>query len=120
MEIARRGVLGYLGPFALGDQVLNRIEVVLEELISNVVRHASDVDDLSLEARWTDDAVHLTIEDNGAAFDPTAAAAPPAFSTLDQAKLGGRGILLVKRLTQSLHYERIGGCNRIRAAVATR
>lgn len=119
IEEARQGLAAYLLPFQLGERVMNRIEVVLEELVSNVVRHASAVDELSIAAECLDDGVHLTIADNGTAFDPLGAAAPTPFSTLEEAELGGLGILLVKRLTRSLDYERIGGVNRIRAVVAT-
>lgn len=119
VEEARQGLVAYLLPFRLGERVMNRIEVVLEELVSNVVRHASVVDELSIAAQCLDDGVHITIEDNGDAFDPLGAAAPTPFSTVEEAELGGLGILLVKRLTRSLDYERIGKVNRIRAVVAT-
>ena len=50
IEEARQGLAAYLLPFQLGERVMNRIEVVLEELVSNVVRHASAVDELSIAA----------------------------------------------------------------------
>jgi serine/threonine-protein kinase RsbW len=118
VDDGRLALMGYLAPFKLQDKVINRLEVVLEELVSNVVRHSAGATGLMLEAEYQEGRVTLTIEDNGPPFDPLEVTMPATFTTLEDAKIGGLGIPLVKRLTQSLCYQRAGACNRISAVIA--
>lgn len=118
IEDGRTALLAYLAPFQLDERVINRLEVVLEELVSNVVRHNVAATTVTLGAEYRDGNVKLAIEDDGAAFDPFELTTPSRFTTLEEAKLGGLGVPLIRRLTQSLHYERANGCNRISAVIA--
>ncbi len=118
IEEGRAALIAYLEPFALDARVINRVEVVLEEIVSNVVRHSRGADRLTIEAECVDCAVRLTVEDNGLEFDPLHAPEPASFSALDDAPLGGQGIPLIKRLSQTVDYRRIGPRNRLSAMVA--
>lgn len=118
VESGRLAVLAYLVPFDLGPVTINRIEVVLEELISNVVRHSAEARSILLEAGGRDGLIAISVEDDGAPFNPLEQAAPAPFSTLENATLGGLGIPLIKKLSQSVHYQRTGECNRISVTIA--
>ena len=118
VEAGRLALLAYLEPFALDERVIGRLEVVLEELVSNVVRHAKGANSLSVKAECVDRAVRLAIEDDGPEFSPLAKPEPAAFSTLEDATPGGQGIPLIKRLSKSVRYDRIGALNRISAVIA--
>lgn len=92
----------------LGQGVCNRLEVIFEELVSNIVRHGfTQGTDQSVRVfvRATPSAIEMTFEDDGAPFDPLAQAQPDAFSTLEHARLGGLGIPLVLKLAKSVRYE---------------
>lgn len=123
VEQCRLAARTYLAPFELSDRVLNRIEVILEELVSNVVRHGVGVEHLSVAVEHDHGGdVCLVIEDDGAAFDPLRVNEPAPFTQLDEAVLGGLGIPLVRRLSRSVSYDRVGtattGRNRFTAIVA--
>lgn len=118
VEDGRLALLDYLGKFAIDDMVINRIEVILEELVSNVVRHGKGADYLRIWASCDGDEIRLVIEDNGPQFDPFAANEPDRFTTVAEAKLGGQGIPLIKRLSRSVHYERLGTVNQTSAIIA--
>lgn len=118
VEDGRAALLAWLAPLALDAKVLNRVEVVLEELVSNVVRHSTEADRVSILAESSDETLSLAVEDNGAPFNPLEAADHGGFSSLDDAQLGGLGIPLIKRLSRSVQYERVGGVNRITAEIA--
>jgi len=118
LETGRLALLSYLQPFDLGARLINRVEVVLEELVSNVVRHAQDAGNLTIEAERTGPAILLAVEDDGAAFNPLGVPEPPLFDSLGDAMLGGQGIPLIKRLSQSVRYERREARNRIVALIA--
>lgn len=118
VENARAALLDYLRPFGISEQAANRIEVILEELVSNVARHSAHACTISMEARYAERTIHLVVEDDGEAFDPLAAPEHEGFTTLDDARLGGLGIPLVKRLSRSIEYRRAGNRNRISAVIS--
>jgi anti-sigma regulatory factor (Ser/Thr protein kinase) len=108
VEDARVQIERRLEPLELTPKVVNRLEVVLEELVSNVVRHgfepgADGSIRLVVAARL--ETIDLTLEDDGVPFDPTEAAQPSPLESLETAKLGGLGIPLVRKLSASLRYE---------------
>lgn len=89
----------------VGPRLANRIEVVVEEIVSNAIRHGftpGSAQSVVLMASATAAAVELVFEDDGMAFDPTAIAAPPAFAGLQSARLGGLGVAAVRRLATSV------------------
>ena len=52
------------------------------------------------------DSVWLRIADNGAVFDPTAQASPALAASLDDARVGGHGLRLMRHYLHALHYQR--------------
>lgn len=116
VEAARIALNDYLAPFGIGAAVRNRIEVILEELVSNVARHAKAAGTLRIEAGVRSNAVLLCVIDDGEAFNPLEQDDPAAFDRLENATLGGLGIPLLKRLTKTARYERSGGCNRVQVS----
>jgi serine/threonine-protein kinase RsbW len=97
------------------------IEVSLDEVLANVVRHGlagrGESARVELELRLEPGdppRCELRIEDDGPEFDPLAAAAPDTTLGVDERPIGGLGIELVKRLMDEVHYERRDGRNRLR------
>jgi serine/threonine-protein kinase RsbW len=97
------------------------VEVSLDEVLANVVRHAlrgrGDLARVELELRLDPGdppRCELRLEDDGPEFDPLAAAAPDTSLGVDERPIGGLGIELVKRLMDEVHYERRDGRNRLR------
>ncbi|MGN6451921.1 MAG: ATP-binding protein [Steroidobacteraceae bacterium] len=92
-------------------------ELVFEEIIDNVISHgAPDGHQLevcvSLEAAG--DTLVLTFEDNGVPFDPRNRPDPPPQKSLDEARIGGYGLMLVRRAATSIDYLRTAdGHNRL-------
>ena len=118
VDDARLAVLDFLEPLALQDKVVNRLEVVLEELVTNVVRHADEATHVQVSASPSKEGLCLCVEDDGAAFNPLEHDGHTPFETLDDAQIGGLGIPLIKRLSQSVEYARVGDANQIRAVIA--
>jgi anti-sigma regulatory factor (Ser/Thr protein kinase) len=73
VETGRLALLEYLAPLSLDDRVINRLEVVLEELVSNVVRHADLATWIRLSAHAGEDGISICVEDDGAEFNPLVA-----------------------------------------------
>jgi anti-sigma regulatory factor (Ser/Thr protein kinase) len=97
------------------------VEVSLDEVLANVVRHGlagrgeSAQVELELQLEPGDPPrCEVRIKDDGPPFDPLAAAAPDTSLGIDERPIGGLGIELVKRLMDEVHYERKGGWNSLR------
>ena len=89
-----------------------RLAVVVEELVSNAIRHGTAggtiAIDLALEAG--EGQIALILEDDGIAFDPTE---QRAFAGPDPDTGGGVGLALVRAWANSIAYARKDGRNRI-------
>jgi len=120
VEQSRLAVLSYLEPLGMFARTLNRVEVVLEELVSNLVRHGRDVKLVTVAAGYRGGVVDLVVEDDGEAFDPFALPEPDPPTTLADAPLGGLGIPLVRRLSASARYDRVGSGADARNRVSVR
>ena len=120
IEQSRLAVVNFLEPFGIFARTLNRVEVVLEELVSNLVRHGKDVNLMTVAAGYRGGVVDLVVEDDGDAFDPFAVAEPDPVSSIAEAPLGGLGIPLVRRLSASARYDRVGSGSDARNRVSVR
>jgi len=101
-----------------------RLNLVLEELFTNTVRHGHRGD--SNAPVWVtlsgdSGGVNLTYEDSAPPFNPygTPPDAPPD-TTVKMRKIGGLGVLLTRKLAASREYAYLYGRNRIRLAVNLR
>lgn len=93
----------------LDARTLNRVEVVFEEVVSNIIRHGfAPASGQQVHATITvvADAVELEFEDDGPSFNPLEASAPVRPASLEDARPGGLGIGLVRRLASSVRYDR--------------
>ena len=91
-------------------------ELGLEELGSNLLRHASPegaATQLQIEARHSGALLELELIDNGAPFDPTTAALPNLHRPIQERPIGGLGLLLMRRMAAQLQYERLTDGNRL-------
>jgi serine phosphatase RsbU (regulator of sigma subunit)/anti-sigma regulatory factor (Ser/Thr protein kinase) len=95
------------------------MQVCLEELFSNSVRHGSRIPGLvEVEIEAAPDRARMIIEDEGPAFDITQAPALKASVSLEDVEPGGLGIVLIKGFANGLTYQRAGGRNRVTAEFA--
>ena len=81
--------------------VVDEITLVLSEACANVVQHAGPLQDYEVRVD-IDDRCRISVFDEGEGFDPDAVAAPADGDLLE----GGRGLLLMRALADTLHFER--------------
>jgi anti-sigma regulatory factor (Ser/Thr protein kinase) len=94
------------------------VELVFEEIVANIIGHgaAHGHEPRVRVAMATDaDSIVLTFDDDGVAFDPRAHREPPPRpASLEDAQVGGFGLMLVHRAASALDYERTAeGRNRL-------
>ena len=100
-------------------RTLFALTLCADEALTNVLSHAVTPPgaaglQLRLECARSDHdggGVALRIEDNGAAFDPTEQSSPALAASLDEARVGGHGLRLMRHYLQSLHYQRVDDRN---------
>ena len=98
----------FLSELALSAKSRNRVDVIFEELIANIVRHGftpHSAQSIHVAVRKAANGVELVFEDDGLAFNPLEAEMPEQFVSLDQARIGGQGIALVKKMSAAVRYE---------------
>ncbi len=97
------------------------IELVFEELAVNIVRHGRAVKDVVVTIAFSEHETVLTFDDDGQPFDPREHPDPASPSSLDEAQVGGLGVMLVKKVATRLLYERTATqWNHVTAAIAHR
>ena len=113
IERAAGAYLAFAARYAIPDEVRTDMYVALEEITSNVVRHGTRASRIDITFTVTIDALQIDITDNGEPFDPFSAPPPDVTQAIDERPLGGLGVFLVRRLTES-SYERRGDANHVR------
>jgi len=95
-------------------------ELVFEEVVANIVSHGGEpgrVPDVRVRLEAGAEVLVLTFEDDGVAFDPRQRAAPAPLR-LDEERIGGFGLVLVRHAASALDYERTAaGRNRLRVTL---
>lgn len=117
-ETGRQALRKFLEDAGAGAGGLYRAELVFEELVTNIIRHAhagspGKRGPIQLSAGVHDAEIVLAIEDDGAPFNPLQAPLAPPPASMKEAKLGGLGLRLVKGVARRIAYERLDRHNRV-------
>jgi len=93
--------------------LINPINLLLEELFSNTIKYGQCVDAaVNIELELTSDTLKIIYMDNGIAFNPlTFIIEPISNESIEDRKIGGLGIQLIKTMTNQLDYQRIDNQN---------
>ena len=104
-------MLGHFEAEKLPASVINRIEVIFEEVVLNIIRHGfqpNSDQQIFIHVDALPGALHLVFEDDGIPFNPLSVPPPPSrFESLETAKIGGLGVHLVTRLSMNAQYRRV-------------
>lgn len=97
------------------------LELILEELITNTVKHGQAPAGAAIEVRLAHDAdgVHLLYRDRGRPFDPTRELPEPDLNaSLGLRPTGGLGWPLIRYYCSSITYARDADCNQLALTVS--
>ena len=94
--------------------------MAVEELFVNVARYAYDPGsgDVEVSVSLASDGcgARVVLRDGGVPFDPFGHADPEAPRSVEEAPIGGLGIMMVKRLMDAHSYRYVDGCNEVTIA----
>ena len=92
-------------------------ELALEEIFINVVMHGAPLAGHRLQVEVSlalaDGGLTLTIADDGPPFDPLSLPPPNLTGSLDERRVGGLGVFLVRAKMDAVRYQRIGPRNQL-------
>ncbi len=109
----------FLGVRGLGAERAFDVDLVLEELFTNMVRHARG-GGAEIEVGLDHDGSLLTLRlrDEGVEpWDPERAPEPPLDRPIAERRPGGLGVHLIRRLTRDLRFEHLDGTTVVTARV---
>jgi serine/threonine-protein kinase RsbW len=102
--------------------IRNEIALILEEWVTNILCYskAPASSEMKLAAKISGDDLLFEIRDNGELFNPVAAAEPDTTTPLEERRLGGYGISMIKKLVDKIEWERAGSENILRLRKSVR
>ena len=107
----------WLDEFAAGAdvpaEVTAKLQVVLDEVLSNVIRHGAPGGEVVLALRRHSETVELEVTDDGPQFDPTQFVSVPAQVRVAERRVGGAGLLFVRALMDEVSFVHQDGRNRL-------
>lgn len=91
-------------------------ELALEEIFINIVTHgapAAAAPHVEVSLALLDDAVTMTVSDDGPQFNPLSLPPPDVAASLAERPVGGQGVHLVRQMMDAVDYQRLGTRNRL-------
>ena len=96
-------------------QALN-FELALEEIFMNIVMHGTQpgrTATVAVSLALGANGLTMTVEDDGPQFDPLRLPPPDVAASLVERPVGGLGVFLVRRVMDTVSYQRAGAHNRL-------
>jgi anti-sigma regulatory factor (Ser/Thr protein kinase) len=116
LKALHRHLNNWGGDIGLPADSISRINICLDELFTNIVLYGLK-DDLEhiieLTLNGDNKLVIINIEDDGIPFNPLEKIDPDFPENIESAKIGGLGILIIRKLMDNVCYERKQGKNKL-------
>jgi serine/threonine-protein kinase RsbW len=95
-----------------GDDILD-LQLAVEEALSNIIIHGyrSKGGEMTLAIQGSAETVRVRIEDHAPPFDPLSLSEPERGSPLEDRRIGGLGIYLMRQVMDEIHYQYLEGKN---------
>ena len=85
-------------------KIANKINIVFDEIYANIVNY-SKASNASVSYKIENGKLCLTFADNGVPYNPLKADEPDTTLSAEEREIGGLGIFMVKKMTESMQYE---------------
>jgi anti-sigma regulatory factor (Ser/Thr protein kinase) len=111
----------FLAGAGVREPALFKVQLALEETIRNLIEHAgaSRTGRFQVRIEVGSGRVTIVLEDDGQPFDPDSAPPYDPSRPLAKREPHGMGLHLLRHFMQEIHYERLGGMNRLRMVVSS-
>lgn len=106
--------------YSLNEFILNelpeenlQVNLIVEEIFVNIVNY-SKTDFITVNVEYEKPTLILEFIDAGIQFNPLLKEDPEVPTTIDDAQIGGLGILLTKEMADELYYHYTNGENHLK------
>jgi anti-sigma regulatory factor (Ser/Thr protein kinase) len=93
----------------LSAEVVFKLNLALDEVVTNIISHAYDDEDehqIAIRVALDGEGVAVRVEDDGRAFNPLDAPRPDLGLDLANRPIGGLGVHIVRSVMDALEYRR--------------
>lgn len=116
VERATEIVEAYCAEQGIAPAIAYRVQLAIEEILTNAIKYGFDdgkphAAEFSL--RRDGEELVLEISDDGKPFDPTQAPPPKLNAALEERRIGGLGVYLVRTMMDEIAYRRSDGRNHL-------
>jgi serine/threonine-protein kinase RsbW len=119
IERLSEAIEAFIAKHHLPDAVAFAFNLSLDELVTNVILYAfPDMQDHTIEVRLRLEGgvLHAELSDDGRPFDPLSVPPPNLDAPIEERRIGGLGLHIVRELMDTVTYAHEGGRNVLRLA----
>jgi anti-sigma regulatory factor (Ser/Thr protein kinase) len=113
-------VAGFLEANSVPPRAAYAVQLVLEELITNIISYAHDdcaVHNIGVRVALEPEHALVEVEDDGRPFDPSTVPDADVRGPIQDRSIGGLGLHLVRQMSNGMDYSRAGGKNRLQVRI---
>ena len=111
----------FLDQHTIPSEAIFRVNLAIEEIVTNIIKYGYDdtaPHTISVNLTLFPDTIRLQLKDEGHPFDPLQTPEPEIHVPMDQRKLGGLGLHLVRETVSRIAYRRKNGANLLEMDIA--
>lgn len=114
LENLTREITEFGSRHAFSHKVVFQLNLALEEIVTNIISYGF-VDDeehrINVDLKLAGAELEARVEDDGIPYDPLTTPAPNTDAPLDERRVGGLGVHLIRELMDDVTYTRTGDKN---------
>lgn len=103
--------------FEIAPKIANKINIVFDEIYTNIANY-SKATLATISYSIESEKLRISFTDNGIPYNPITAVEPDTTLSAEERKIGGLGIFMVKKMTESMEYEYTEGKNILTLVIA--
>ena len=114
MQLLNYKVREFLKRLNIASNVVYKVNLVIEEMITNIIKYSYDdknLHEINIYIKIDPDQIYIKLIDDGKEFDATLSPDPEINVPVEEMKIGGLGIHIVKHITEDIKYHRDEGKN---------
>jgi len=95
--------------YGISTPIRRKMNMVFDEMLNNIISYAyhdEDEHDIEIKVELSENRLTVSIADDGIPFNPIGVEAPDTELSLEERKIGGLGIHLVRNLMDKVSYQR--------------
>ncbi len=124
LKILNRSIRTFLSSINIPSKTIYNVDLILEEMITNIIKYGYDDNGkhkVEINLNITSKHIRIRIIDDGKEFNPVLSPTPETDIPLEDMKIGGLGIYIVKNISKNnIKYKRYKDRNIYRIKINTK